>query len=241
MYDLANFTEADASACGNALASVGAGASSMEEVANRIVQHLYDNLTDKGTGNKSCALVRFYKTHAYGQLDAELRGFAQGILGHSPESDDMKCLTLLATRGEKAEWNSRATSVGHKAIPLPSEKFVSQIPMISRLVSQFGLDVHAVIKPDPGLLADLEQKSYNAFHVPEAVGSPYIPAQKDFVIPSGVQSVLGFGGMLSSGDLFAVILFAKVHIPRKTADVANSLALKVKEAVQPFSDGKVFA
>jgi hypothetical protein len=146
----------------------------------------------------------------------------------------MKCLTLLATRGEKAEWNSRAKSVG-------SEKFVSQIPMISRLVSQFGLDVHAVIKPDPSLLADLEQKSYNAFHVPEAVGSPYIPAQKEFVIPFGVQSVLGFGGMLGSGDLFALILFAKVHIPRKTADLANSLALKVKEAVQPFAEGKIFA
>jgi hypothetical protein len=223
MYDLANFTESDASACGNALVSLGSRASSMEEVANGIVQHLYDNLTDKRTGKRSCALVRFYKTQPYGQLDPELRGFAQGLLG------------------EKAEWNSRAKSVGHKAIPLPSEKFVSQIPMISRLVSQFGLDVHAVIKPDPSLLADLEQKSYNAFHVPEAVGSPYIPAQKEFVIPFGVQSVLGFGGMLGSGDLFALILFAKVHIPRKTADLANSLALKVKEAVQPFAEGKIFA
>jgi hypothetical protein len=213
----------------------------MEETANRIVRHLYDNLVDKKSGGKSCALVRFYKTHAYQDLDAELRGFAQGILGHAPESPSMKCLTLLATAGEKPEWNSRAASVGHKAIPLPSEKFVSQIPMISRLVNQFGLDVNAVIKPDPSLLVDLEEKACNTFHVPEAVGSPYIPAQKDFVIPHGIQSVVGFGGMLASGDLFAVILFAKVHIPRKTADLANSLALKVKEAVQPFAEGKIFA
>ena len=153
----------------------------------------------------------------------------------------MKCLILLGTAGEKPEWNDRSKSEGHKAIPLPSEQFVSQIPMISRLVSQFGLDVNAVIRPDPTLLADLEKKEYNAFHVPEAVGSPYIPAQDDFVIPHGVQSVLGFGSMLSTGDLFAVILFAKVHIARGTSDLAKSLAVKVKDTVQPFVGGNVFS
>lgn len=241
MYDLTSFTESDAASCGDALAKLGAGASSMEDAANRIVDYLYSNFTDRGSGKKTCALVRFYKTHRYSELDPELRGFAQGILGHPPKSDDMRCLTLLATRGERAEWNSRANSVGHKAIPLPSEDFVSRIPMISRLVSMFGLDVNAVIMPDPGLLADLEQKTYNAFHVPEAVGSPYIPAQKEFVIAAGVQSVLGFGGVLGTGDLYAVIIFAKVHIPRATADRAKSLAQKVKDAVQPFADKKVFS
>ena len=240
MCDLSNLKEADVGSLGTALAATASGAFSMEEAANRIVKHLYENLTDKATGNKSCALVRFYKTHPYRELDPELRRFAQKILGHPPQSDNMKCLTLLATAGEKAEWNSRAKSVGHKAIPLPSEQFVSEIPMISRLVSQFGLDVNAVIRPDPCLLADLDQGTYNAFHVPEAVGSPYIPAQKDFVIPHGVQSVLGFGGMLSTGDLFAVILFAKIHVPRAMTDPVKSLALRVKEAVHRFVEGKVF-
>lgn len=240
MFDLANFSDADALSCGDALASLGAGASSMEEAADRIVNYLYDNLAD-ARQTKSCALVRFYKTHPYGQLDPGLQGFAQQILGHPPESADMRCLTLLATRGERAEWNLRANSAGHKAIPLPSEDFVSRIPMISRLVSMLGLDVSAVIKPDPGLIADLEQRTYNAFHVPEAVGSPYIPAQKDFVLPFGVRSVLGFGGVLGTGDLYAVIVFAKVHVPREVADRAKSLAKKVKDAVQPFAEARVFA
>ena len=241
MYDLTNLSESDATRCGEALAQAASGASSMEEAAGKIVGHLYDNLVDSETGSKSCALVRFYKTHPYGELDPELQGFAQGILGYAPESEGMKCLILLGTAGEKPEWNDRSKSEGHKAIPLPSEQFVSQIPMISRLVSQFGLDVNAVIRPDPTLLADLEKKEYNAFHVPEAVGSPYIPAQDDFVIPHGVQSVLGFGGMLSTGDLFAVILFAKVHIARGTSDLARSLAVKVKDTVQPFVGGNVFS
>jgi hypothetical protein len=241
MYDLSRLSKADSALLGDALATAGSMASSMEDAADRMVKCLYENLTDRVTDEKSCALVHFYKTHSYGQLDPELREFARGILGHPPESDDMKCLTLLATAGERAEWNSRANSVGHKAIPLPSEKFVGQIPMISRLVSQFGLDVNAVIRPDPNLLADLDQRTYNAFHVSEAVGSPYIPAQDDFVIQYGVRSVLGFGGMLSTGDLYAVILFAKTEIPRATSDMAKTLALRVKEVVQPFAEAKVFA
>ena len=95
--------------------------------------------------------------------------------------------------------------------------------------------MNAVIRPDPRLPADLQRKEYNASHVPEAVGSPYVPAQKDFVIPHGVRSVLGFGRTLATGDLLAVILFAKVHIPRETSDVFKPLAVSVKDAIQPFS------
>ena len=241
MYDLTKFSQQDLDRCGEALRELREGASSMEEAANRITQHLLDNTNNPENGERACALVRFYKTHPYEDLNGELRGFAQGILGHPPDPPDMKCLVLLATSGEKAEWNSRAASVGHKAIPLPDESFVSKIPMISRLASQFGIDVKAVIRADPNLLADLEQKRYNAFHVPEAVGSPYIPAQEDFVIPLGIRSVLGFGGMLTTGELFAVIMFAKVQIPRETADLAKMLALRVKEVVQPFASGRIFA
>ena len=46
----------------------------------------------------------------------------------------------------------------------------------------------------------------------------------------------------ATGDLFAVILFATVHIPRQTADLAKLLAASVKRAIEPFAaDGKVFA
>ena len=80
------------------------------------------------------------------------------------------------------------------------------------------------------LIGDMSKKTYNTFYVPESVGSPYIPTQDDFVIPNGIKSVLGFGGVLSSGELFVVIMFSKASIP---ADV--------KEAVEPFVGNKVFA
>ena len=241
MYDFVKFTDDELRECGTTLQTLGSGASSMEDAANKIVTYLYDNITDSATGQRSCALVRLYKTHPYNQLDAGLQGFARGILGSAPPSDDINCLTLLGTTGDRDQWKSRAQSNGHRAIPLASAEMVASIPMIARLINQFGLEVGSVLWPDPMLIGDLSQKTFNTFFVPEAVGSPYIPAQDDFVIPYGIKSVLGFGGVLSSGELFAVIMFSKTSIPNQTAQSFKNLAPNVKEAVEPFVGNKVFA
>jgi hypothetical protein len=97
----------------------------------------------------------------------------------------------MATVGEKPAWNARETSVGHQAIPLPSPEIVAQVPMIANLIRQFGLEIHTVLQPDPQFLVELEQKTYHVFHVPQAVGSAYIPAQQEFVLPFGIQPVWG--------------------------------------------------
>ncbi|WP_445315954.1 PP2C family protein-serine/threonine phosphatase [Microcoleus vaginatus] len=213
----------------------------MEEASNRIVRYVYENFCTKPTGEKSCALVRLFKTHPYEDLEVELAEYARSMLGDYPPLPAMKCMTALATVGEKTEWNSRHTSVGHKAIPLASESVVDQLPMISQLIRQLGLDIKTVINPDPNLLVEIEQRKYNVFYVPEAIGSPYIPAQDSFVIPFGIKSVLGFGGLLPSGNMFAIIMFLKVQIPISTVQMFSTLALNVKTALLPFDRGAVFA
>ena len=241
MYDLTRFTQSEATECGNALRALGSAASSMETAANNIVQHLYNNVIDSETNEKACALIRFYKTHPYGQLASGLQEFASGIMGGAPESQDMKCLTMMATAGEHADWNSRSTSSGHRAILLASADFVGGIPMIAQLVSQFGIEMGSVISPEPNVIGDLARQTFNTFHIADAVDSPCIPAQDDFVKPYGVKSVLGFGGVLSSGELFVVIMFSKVSIPASTASSFRDLSANVKEAVEPFVGGAVFA
>ena len=67
----------------------------MGDMANKIVSYLSENITDSSDSSAN-ALVRFYKTHPYDQLDQGLQGVAQGILG-SESSDDTNCLTMLAT------------------------------------------------------------------------------------------------------------------------------------------------
>ena len=113
--------------------------------------------------------------------------------------------------------------------------------MTSRLLAQYGINVGSVMRPDPMLIDDMSEKTYNTFYVPEVVGSTYIPAQDDFVIPNGIKSVLGFGGVLSSGKLFVVIMFSKASIPADVANKFNAIGANVKEAVEPFVGNNVFA
>ncbi len=239
MYDLKNFNLKEMTECGITLRNIGERSKTMEEAANKITSYFYDNLVDEENGKPACALVRLFKTHPYGDLDERLQVFASKILKEKHLSSEMKCLTLLASSGELPEWNTREKSNGHKAIPLASEGFVSAVPMISNLVRQLGLEISQVVKPESRIILDISKKKYNVFYVPEALGSPFIPSQENFVIPHKVKSVLGFGGVLPSGNLFAVILFTKVCLARETADLFKTLALSVKLALLPFED-KVF-
>jgi len=236
-YDINHFTIREMTECGKALRTIGEGARSMEEVADRIVRYLYDNLIDGETGMRACALVRMFKTHAYEGLDAELQEFAQKMLGDKPAYPGMKCMVLLATTGDEQQWRSRKTSKGHKAVPLPSEEAINEIPMFLPLIEQFGMKADMLIKPDPKFLLDLEQRAYNVYYVPEALGNPYISAQKGFIIPYKIRSILGFGGLLPSGEMFAVPIFFKVPVSREAADLFRPISLNVKIAILPF--GKV--
>ena len=238
MFDLRSFTLRDMSELGSALRRLGDGAHAMQDVAERVARFLYEQLSDEHHV-PACALVRFFKTHAYGGLDAGVQEFAKQMLGEAPKPGT-RCLTLLGTAGDEPAWNSPGSSVGHRAIPLASQEMVSRIPMISSLLQQLGVEVDVLLNTNSGILVESEPSSFNVFYVPEARESPYIPAQEEFVVPVGVRSVLGFGGMLPLGDMFVVILFSKVRIPRETAEMFRTLALNVKMAVLPFDDA-VFA
>ncbi len=241
MYDLTKFTLRDMSECGFALRNTAHKADCMEDVSNLAIKYFYEHLVNKNSGEKSCVLIRFFKTHSYGKLPPELQEYAQNILGKNQIADDLKCLTLLATAGELPEWNSRYKSIGHKAIPLANEDTIHRIPMISQLIKQLGLNPGIVLQSDPNLLIDIEQNMYNVFYVENALSSPYIPSQKSFVIPFGVKSVIGFGGLLPSGDMFTILMFLRVIVPHTMVELIRPLALNVKTAILPFDDGKIFS
>jgi hypothetical protein len=193
-------------------------------------------------GTRCCALIRCFKTHSYQALEPELQAAARASLPASePIDPELRCLTLLATEGEQPDWTDRRRSRGHKAIPLASVEMVKQAPMVAQLVQQMGLDISTVVSPDPEFLVDLDQRNFNVFHVPRAEGSPYVPAQAEFVHPYQIRSVLGFGGLLPPGELFAIIMFSKVEIPRETADMFRTLALNVKLVLLPYVGANTFA
>ena len=239
-FDLARFDLSDMIECGRALREASEPSRTMEEAADSIVRLLHRSLVDEDSGEPNCALVRCFKTTRLGQLPGDLREIALETLGFPKVSRSMMpCLTLLGTAGNEPDWNDRRHSRGHAAIPLQSVEFVERAPMIAALLVQMGLDIESALFPDQDIILDAEQHAFNVFHVEYAEGSPTIPAQ-DFVRRHGVRSVLGFGGLLPSGDLFAVIMFARVQIPRETADLFRTIALGVKLALLPFTRGPVW-
>ena len=203
----------------------------MELCAREIVRFLYDQTTD-ASGQRASALVRCFKTQSFAELPRDLQ---MAVAERDSVAASTKCLTLLATAGDEPAWNSRLQSAAHKVIPLPSPRIAARSPMIAQLIHQFGLDINDVINPRPDVLLNLHERAYNVFYVSDALGSPHIPAQQQFVVPYGIKSVIGFGGLLASGDLFAIIMFLKVVIPREKAELFQLLAVSVKTAFTHFA------
>ncbi len=216
-------------ALGQSLRDKLQSAGTLEQAASDIAREVYDGFAGQ------CVLVRFFRTIAYEALEPALQQRVRDDLGHAPLAG-LRCLTLLGTAGEQPAWNSRHGSQGHQAIPLTSRQMIEQSPMIAQLIRQLGMEVTDAPVPSFELLADPRQTQYNIFHVEEAVGSPYIPAQDDFVRPHGVRSVVGFGGLLPQGDIFALIIFSRVPIDGNTARLFNTVGLNLKMAMLGLLD-----
>lgn len=239
MYSLKVFTKADVSHCAVALRNLEYRSQTMEDAASQIVRYIYDNFRNPHTGERETALVRFFKTHPYRELSGRLQEESQSIVQGQYISPGTKCLTLLATAGDAPQWNDRRHSKGHQAIPLIDEDFVRRAPMILQLIQQFGLDVSAVIETNPALITKSPHRAFNVFHIPTALNSPYIPGQQEFVVPYRIKSVLGFGGMLPSNELFAVIMFSKAFVPIETANRFKFVSAYVRVAVESFNRDKI--
>lgn len=234
MYSLASFSISDMTECASELRKLGAGASSAQDVAQRIASYLYRQLGNDQTGRQDCALVRCFLTRSYRDLDPQSQDCARRALACGPGSLNMRCLTLFGTAGERPEWNERHRSRRYRSIPLADKQALSQFPMVSQLLQQFGVDFLSKTQYKSARPVDWTEQTLDVFYVAEAKGSPYVPAQESFVIPYGIESVLGFGGVLPSNEFFVVILFSRVRISRETAELFKPLAMTVESALLPF-------
>jgi hypothetical protein len=114
--------------------------------------------------------------------------------------------------------------------------------MIVRLIEDIGIDIDALVgRTEPARQAPATSRNYDVFHVEDALGSPHIPAQRDFVIPHGIASVVGFGGLLRSGEMFSVVLFSRDRIPAASAARFKAIALDVRSAFFTFEDAGIWA
>jgi hypothetical protein len=238
MYDLSQFELSEMMLVGTELRKVGRDATSFERACQDVAEFFYRSFADPA-GRPAFALARCYKTHPFGEMPPELAEFARGVFPERTPRADTQCLTLLGTFGDQPAWCARKTSNGHQAIPLIDEKIVEGLPMVARLTQALGLDALQVVNPDPTFLLEKDRQGFNVFHVEEALGSSYIPAQ-DFVRESQVRSVIGFGFVTPPRSVFATILFSRQLIAAHTAGLFKTLALSLKLALLPLVSGRIF-
>ncbi len=227
---LPSFSLRDMILCGADIRALSLRHNSRSAFAAGLVRQLHERMVGV-EGEGAFALVRFFCTNTYCELEDELQEVARQALGGDP-APDTKCLRLVATAGDHRDWNDVLDSKSHRVIPLPSLEAVEQLPMISQLIRQLGFDVAGLLQGNGKLL--LPETSTNVFHVAEAQGSPVIPAQEDFVVPFGIRSVVGFGDVLPSGQLFAVICFSKVPVSAETATLFSHLVLSTRLALLAY-------
>lgn len=237
-YTLARFRLSDVVSLCGALTESTADASTMEDAASAVVRLLRGAFRDHGTAEPEIVLARCFMTLRADALPPDLREYA-AARASTPLGDAVRCLTLLGTDGDRAEWCDRHRSEGHRAIPLPSTEALAAAPMIAGLVEQLGVGVETFLegaKPDDG---SATPDDFDVFFVPDAVASPQVPAQ-DFVERHGVRSVLGFGGFLPGGDVFTVVLFIRTRVDEPVAQMFRTIAVATKLALLPSLSAPLF-
>jgi serine phosphatase RsbU (regulator of sigma subunit) len=230
----------DLAALCTAITSSAKGATTMQEAADDVVRCLRYVFGTHRHGRSDIILARAFQTVRYDALPPDLKEYVDQRMG--PDEPPERCLVLLGTDGDLPEWCDRRLSRDHRAIPLSGLDAVSSMPMVSALVEDLGVSMSTFLHGGEGLDVHRLDRDFGVFFVPEARGSNEVPAQ-GFVREHGVESVLGFGGLLPGGDLFSIVLFTRtaaapdvVHLFRTVA-VAAKLAL-LTAATAPLFPGE---
>ncbi len=177
----------------------------VEEACGLFARELYERCTVGA--EPSLVLSRIYLTLPFQRLPRALREQAEARSGALIAPAET-FLALVGTHGAAPEWCDVRSSVGHSAIRL-DRKTIDSAPMLARCFEQMGLDLDAVGRVEPGIHLESVGRSFGLFHVLHARGSPFVPAQADFVEPHGVESVLGCGTVLLDGAVSIWIGFSR--------------------------------
>jgi hypothetical protein len=232
---------------------------SIEEAAQSLTKVIYTYFqTD---GESDFVLLRVFQSIEYPALPPDIQKYIIQMLGFTPSSTD-RFLTLIGTYGNEKEWQQRAFSKGHQAIPLTIET-LKTIPMVSRLFRQLGFNLYEKNEGNITIqtpnLSENDQMFYvnkseestalhitgvsgisGVFHVENAAGSPYIPAQ-DFVKRYGVQSVIGSGALLPQNEMAAFIGFSRKQLSPLQAAAFSPIISKFWHKAFPLLNYGIFS
>ena len=268
VFDLTRFSVTDMVVASGELRQAASTATTMEDASRAVVGYLRSAFTDPATGRPAFALARMFHTVTWDRLSPDLHAYIQHRDPEAARSDDgLPYLTLLATEGDHPHWADRRNSRDHQAIPLSASDVVRRAPLALALLDRLlGLQPAPAPVPAPahsggngaspgapqaGLAGRLRDR-FDVFHVPEALGSPYVPTP-EFVRDYQIRSAIALGAVLDSGapdhpdlpgvrntSLYTALLYSRVRIPAETATHFRTLAAAIRLALTPLLGAQLF-
>jgi serine phosphatase RsbU (regulator of sigma subunit) len=212
------------------------GATTMEEAAAQMVRYLRRAFRTTG-GRSAFVLGRFLNTAPWEDLPDDLRKVVQPPDGREPAG--VRSIVLLASDGEEPQWCDRLRSPGLQPTLLESADTVTANPLLATLVGEIGVDVTTFITGDPGSHGE-GPSDFGTFHIEDATDGDRLPLQP-FVATQEIRSVVGFGGLQPTGNVFAVVLYSRVPIDAEAAEMLRIIGMSVKLALLPYVTEPMFA
>lgn len=184
----------------------------LQEAAQRCARLLYTEFPE------SIVLVRLFVTLPFKDLPSRDQDFvtqltdAKGLLPLLNEKTSV--LSLLGTYGIESDWQDRYQSKGHLGIPLVSSSFVGSIPMVSRLMSDMGIDLAGFDEEDKDIVIKSLGQTVGVFYVRDAKTrldqqNRKIVSAQDFVADYDIKTVFGLGGSYLNGSFVTMIIFTR--------------------------------
>ncbi len=200
---------------------------SMEAAAQRLARTCFERFVQED-GASEFVLARVYRTISFSSLPPEMQ---KVVLEQETNPQERKFLCLLGTHGIEEQWCRRGMSENYQVQAVPQQ--ASESPMFSALFEELGID--------PISLEANSGRSNSYFHVPEAKGAAAIPAQEGFVDKYGIRSVVGFGGSLPGGDMYAVLGFTRVSVLQAQAQKISQLSQASHTLLSTQIEAPIFA
>ncbi len=207
----------------------------LEAAAQRYCDGFYREFNDT-------ALVRVFGTVPLERLGSRELAFVDALVAREARplrlAGGDPVLTLFGTRGIEPAWGLREASRGHLAIPLSSEDFVAQAPMLARLLSELGFGSLRAHDGSWQFVRKLPSGADGLFFVGDARtatderGRLIIPAT-EFVDRYGVRTVFGFGGELAGQSMMlTTIVFSRSVLAREDAGRFVPLFGRLRDATK---------
>lgn len=201
---------------------------SLTQRAQLVTQFLYESFISRQSGIPTCPLVRVFRTSLTASLSPDDRRHLVEAYGASETESVSSVVQLIGSYGLQPQWCQSRNSIRYRCMPWGGV-YRNQFPMIHEIISRAGYELDGAVSSstmnDSTMCEDM-------LYVPDAVGSPYILAQAEFVEPFEIRSVIGLGGRLADGEVFCVVIFSRSAIPAHVLPYMRMLSLNVQLALE---------